>query len=226
MNFDRVRVLTFDCYGTLIDWEKGILAALRPAVSDDFSDEQLLEMYGRLEQRAEQPPFRRYRDVLRETATALARESGADESELASRILESFPSWEPFPDTVDALKRLQHRFRLVITSNVDRDLFALTNRALEVDFDGIVTAEDVRSYKPEHNHWLRVLSDLSIGRDELVHVAQSLFHDHVPAKELGIRSVWINRRAGKEGSGATIPAEASPDLTFPTLGAFADFLGL
>jgi 2-haloacid dehalogenase len=226
MDFNSVRVLTFDCYGTLIDWEKGILSAVRPAVPAGLSDERLLEMYGRHEEIAERPPFRRYRDVLRLAAAAMGRESGVDEREFETRILESFPTWEPFPDTVAALERLQHRFRLVITSNVDRDLFAMTNRKLKVGFDHIVTAEDVRSYKPGHAHWLRVLSDLSLGRDELVHVAQSLYHDHVPAKELGIRSVWINRRAGREGSGATIPAQASPDLTFPTLGAFADFLGL
>lgn len=229
MNLGCVKILTFDCYGTLIDWESGIVGALQLILRRhgcEIEDEALLELYAREEAEAERPPFRPYRHVLREAARGVGRALEIEDGALENAIVDSLGGWPPFPDTVDALRRLQRRFRLVITSNIDRDLFALTSASLGITFDHVVTAEDVRSYKPSHGHWLRVMRDLNVDRNEIVHVAQSLYHDHVPARELGIRSVWINRRAGRKGSGATVPAEAGPDLTFTTLAQLADYLRL
>lgn len=227
MQFDGVKALTFDCYGTLIDWERGIIEAFQPWLRQAnvaISDEELLEQFARIEAEEEGPPWKSYRQVLIATARRLAVLYGMEVTRVENAFVGSFGEWPPFPDTVEALRRLKKRFQLVITSNVDRDLFARTNRLLEVEFDRIITAEDVGSYKPEPAHFERAIHDLELTLDEVVHVAQSLYHDHVPAKRLGLRTVWINRRAGRQGGGATLPAEATPDLEFSTLGAFADYL--
>jgi len=222
----RFSALSFDCYGTLIDWETGILEALRPVLARHgvaCDDDWLLGLYSAAEAEAESGPYRTYREVLREVMKRIAvgltfRPSPVEIDALAL----SLPDWPPFPDTVPALRALSPRFRLAIASNTDDDLFAATRRRLGVEFDLVTTAEQVRSYKPAPAHFTRTLEGLGIGRGALLHVAQSLFHDISPAKALGLATVWVNRRVGRKGPGATPPAEAHPDLEVPDLESLVD----
>ena len=223
LDFDRFEVLTFDCYGTLIDWETGIVAALRSAASWQASDEELLERFAAHEAEAERGEYRPYRDVLAAAALGMARDTGVKlPDEAAQRFAGSVGEWPAFPDSPEALRRLGERYRLGVVTNCDEDLFAASNRRLGVRFDWVITAGRVRSYKPKPRHFEVALEEIGLPRDRILHVAQSLFHDHVPAKQLGLSTVWIDRRAGKAGSGATPPAEAEPDAVYPSLAAFAD----
>lgn len=218
-------VLTFDCYGTLIDWETGIVAALRAAGPDGWaaSDEALLERFAVHEAEAERGEYRPYREVLERAARGVARDTGVElPDEAASRFGGSVGDWPAFADSTDALRRLAGRYGLGVITNCDQDLFAASNRRLGVRFDWVTTAERVRSYKPSPRHFEVALEEIGLPMDRILHVAQSLFHDHVPAKRLGLSTVWIDRRAGRGGSGATPPAEGEPDATYPTLAAFAD----
>jgi 2-haloacid dehalogenase len=216
IDFTAKRVLTFDCYGTLIDWETGILSALQPIVTDHgvtAEDERLLALHAELESEAELGPYTPYRrllmTILRGVGERLGFTPSADEQ---SRFADSVGDWPPFADTRAALRALRRRFQLAIISNTDDDLFARTNQQLEVAFDWIVTAQQVRSYKPSLNNFRVALARIGLPTEQVLHVAQSLFHDHVPAKQLGLETVWVNRRYGKAGSGATPPAHARPDL--------------
>ncbi len=227
MDFARFGALTFDCYGTLVDWERGILDALRPmrAAHGAFveDDDALLERFGALEAAAEKGAFKSYRDILREVAFGFGREGGFEPT---AKEVETFAAsvgrWPPFPDTVEALARLSRRFRLAIVSNVDDDLFAETATRLGVDFAGVVTAQQVRSYKPARAHFDEVLRRLDLPRERVLHVAQSLYHDVAPATALGFACVWVNRRAGRAGGGATVLAQAVPDLEVPDLATLAE----
>jgi len=228
MDFKRYRVLTFDCYGTLIDWETGILAALGPvrARSDrQVSDDELLERYALAESTAQQGEYRRYREVLRavllEVAAYLGVALGRHEEEL---LAHSVGDWKPFPDTVAALKTLRNHYRLAVISNIDDDLFARSASQLEAQFDWVVTAEQVRSYKPHQNNFLRALERMNVPRAHVLHVAQSRYHDIVPASKLGIDCVWVNRRRGKKGFGATRQSDAKPSLEVATLRELADLV--
>ena len=226
------RALSFDCYGTLIDWEAGIAAVLGPWAREQglgASDEELLLAYADAEAAAERDhPAARYPDVLamafRHTGDAL----GTPVSDAwARRLGDSVPDWPAFPDSADALARLARHYELIILSNVHRDGFAGSNRQLRGDFAAIITAEDVGAYKPAENHFRALdatLPGLGVGRAELLHVAQSLYHDHVPAKREGLPSVWINRRHDRPGWGATPePTEAwAADLELPSMAAFAE----
>jgi 2-haloacid dehalogenase len=225
-DFSRFDALTFDCYGTLIDWEAGILAGLRGIVAPlgvAVGDVELLETYAREEASLEAGPYLRYRDVL---ARAAARVSGsfgvAADAALCAAFGGSVVDWPAFEDSADALRRLQARFRLGVITNCDDDLFAGSARRLGVTFDWVVTAEQVGSYKPSLRNFEVALARIDVPRERILHVAQSLFHDHVPARSLGLATAWIDRRRGKPGSGATPPAEASPDLVAPDMRSFAD----
>jgi 2-haloalkanoic acid dehalogenase type II len=230
--FDRFRALSFDCYGTLIDWESGIVAGLRRWLAGrrpDLDDEALLAAFGELETGVQAAdPGTPYPVVLGRVLEALG---GRLELPVTSAEAEAFGDsvgdWPAFPDSRDALGRLGRRFKLIILSNIDRASFSRSNARLGVTFDAIVTAEEVGSYKPDPRNFealLRTTAGLGVEAGELLHVAQSLFHDHVPAKAIGLATVWIDRRAGRPGSGATPAArvEVRPDWTFPTLAAFAD----
>jgi 2-haloacid dehalogenase len=221
----KFKVLTFDCYGTLIDWESGILEALEQLRSKSermLSDEQILEQYALVESNGQAGVYKRYREVLRNVATEMASFLGVDVDPQENDMLaNSIEHWMPFPDTIDALRHLKTRFQLAIVSNIDDDLFAHSARHLEVPFDLVVTAEQVQSYKPSHNNFLRAIERIGVPRDEILHVAQSLYHDIKPANELGLANVWINRRGGKHGFGATQPAEATPSLEVPDLATLA-----
>ncbi len=214
--------LTFDCYGTLIDWESGILTALRPHATG-VDDDALLEAFARHESDIEAGPYQRYAEVLAGCLRALGVEFGfettADEQ---AAFGQSVKDWPAFPDSPAALARLKERFKLGVITNCDDDLFAASNARLGVEFDWVITAEQARGYKPRTENFEFAFERIDVPRERILHVAQSLFHDHVPAKALGMTSVWIDRRQGRAGGGATPPADARPDLTVPTLEAFAD----
>ena len=216
IDFTTKRVLTFDCYGTLIDWETGILSTLQPILTDHgvtADAERLLALHAELESAAEQGPYAPYRQLLMTVLRGLGeRLSFTPSAAEQSRFADSVGDWPPFADTRAALRALRRRFRLAIISNTDDDLFARTNQQLDVAFDWIVTAQQVKSYKPSLNNFRQALARIGLPTEQVLHVAQSLFHDHVPAKQVGLETVWINRRHGKAGSGATPIADARPDL--------------
>jgi len=225
LDFARFEALTFDCYGTLIDWETGLANAFRSVLRAhgmDAADEDVIARYARYEAEAEAGPYLRYRDVLatglRGVAGELGVEPTAAEVEAFSR---SVADWPAFPDSADALARLARRYRLGVVTNCDDDLFAASNRRLGVAFDWIVTAEQVGSYKPDERNFQVAFERLGLPRERILHVAQSLYHDHVTAKRLGLATVWIDRRRGREGSGATPIADAAPDASFPDMASFA-----
>ena len=220
-------VLTFDCYGTLIDWETGLLTALRAELAGavaGVSDEELLEAFAAVEHAAE-IPYQPYRDVLAQALREVgARYGAAPSAEQQARFGGSVPDWPAFPDSSQALARLQQRYRLAPITNCDDDLFAGSAARLGVTFDEVVTAQQAGAYKPDERPFLLAFDRLGVPRQRILHVAQSLFHDHVTAKRLGLTSVWINRRAGRTGDGATPQAQAVPDLELPDLRSLADLL--
>ena len=217
-------VLTFDCYGTLIDWEAGIAAAARMQLGDavaGVSDEQIVSAFAEVEHEAE-VPYKSYREVLALSLRGIGERLGAPVSDAQARGFgSSVGQWPAFPDSAAALQRLQERFKLAVITNCDDDLFAQSERRLGVQFDYVITAQQAGSYKPDHANFLLAFERIDEPRERILHVAQSLFHDHVPAKALGMTSVWIDRRQGR-GGGASIEVEAHPDATFPSMAAFAD----
>jgi 2-haloacid dehalogenase len=223
-SFADARVLTFDCYGTLIDWEAGILAALRPAVGvDTASGEELLRDYADIEAAAEASAWRPYREILAGSMAQVCRIHGIEPTpEDLAAFGGSVADWPAFPDSADALARLRSRYDLGVITNCDDDLFAMSNLKLGEPFRWVVTAQQARSYKPSTHNFEVAFERIGLPRDSIVHVAQSLFHDHVPAKDLGLKTVWINRRHGGGGTGATPVADARPDLTFTDMASFAD----
>jgi 2-haloacid dehalogenase len=228
IDFAHTEVLTFDCYGTLIDWETGILSALRPVLrvhSVDVSDAQVLEQFAQLESTLESGDYRPYREILKEVMIGLGRTFEFEPTPIElNSLATSVVEWPAFADSSAALHALKKRFKLGIISNIDDDLFAASNRRLGVTFDWVITAQQVHSYKPSTLNFEVALERIGVPQDHLVHVAQSLFHDHVPAKSLGLTTVWVNRRAGKSGPGATPPANAQPDLEVPDLRTLASML--
>jgi 2-haloacid dehalogenase len=200
MDFAQYDWLTFDCYGTLIDWEPGLLAVLRPMLAAhgrDLADQGILELYAALEAREEAGEYRTYRQVLESVVQKLAARLGfsADHREIRA-LPNSVPDWRPFPDTVAAPR-------------------------LEVPFDAVITAQQARSYKPSLNNFRLALERIGEPPARVLHVAQSLYHDVAPAKELGMSAVWVDRRAGKPGTGATPRALAETDLVVPDMATLA-----
>ena len=225
LDFDRFDVLTFDCYGTLIDWEAGILAALRPALAahgTEAPDDALLEAFARHEAEVEAGPYERYRDVLGSVLTAMlghrgAAPSGAEVATFGGSVVD----WPAFPDSPAALQRLHDRFRLGVITNCDDDLFAASQAKLGVEFDWVVTAQQAKRYKPNPRGFELMFERVGIPPSRILHVAQSLYHDHVPAKRLGLSTAWVDRRGDRPGFGATPPAEATPDLRVPDMATLA-----
>lgn len=223
--------LTFDCYGTLVDWERGIVAALEPwrrRVRLEADDETLLVAFGEAESRFEAAhPDMLYSELLAEVQKDLGKRFDAPVSEAEARDFgQSVKDWPAFPDSAEALAYLKQHHKLAILSNVDRASFAHSAKKLGVAFDLVVTAQDVGSYKPALAHFhlgLDTLAGLGVPRAKVLHVAQSLFHDHVPAKKVGLPTVWINRRRGTGAEGATPPAGAvKPDLEVPSMAALVE----
>jgi 2-haloacid dehalogenase len=231
LRFADFEALSFDCYGTLIDWEAGIAAVLVPWARRcglDRDQEQLLEAYAAAEAKAElEHPGELYRDILARSFRTLGDQVGASVTdEDAAALASSVPDWPAFEDSHDALSVLGERFKLIILSNVDRVSFAGSRARLGVEFTSVLTAEEIGSYKPSPRNFDALgveVQRLGIDRGRLLHVAQSLFHDHAPAKRAGLRTVWINRRHDRPGWGATPapPVEVTPDWEFPSMAAFA-----
>jgi len=225
MDFSRFNTISFDCYGTLIDWESGILPVLRRLLADhrqNLSDAALLELYGEFEAEAESGPYRSYRKVLESVVRQFGKRCGFEPTPAEVRSLhESVPAWRPFADTVEALQRLQTRYRLVVISNIDDDLFAETRKHLGVDFAAVITAQQACSYKPSINNFQIALGRLGMDPSRLLHAAQSIYHDVIPAQSLGIGTVWVNRKSARPGIGAVRAASARPDLEVPDVASLA-----
>jgi 2-haloacid dehalogenase len=225
LDLSRFEVLSFDCYGTLIDWESGLWQALRPLLGRHrvaLDRDAALELYGALEAEEERGAYRDYKTVLAAVLAGIgARHGFVPDAAETARFVGSVRDWPPFGDTVAALRLLGRRFKLAILSNVDDDLFAQTARHLVVPFDWVITAQQLRSYKPARRNFELALERIGVPKDRLLHVAQSLFHDIAPARALGLATVWVNRRHGQAGAGATPPAHARPDLEVPDLATLA-----
>lgn len=214
MKMTDFKALTFDCYGTLIDWESGIYEQLVPYFGSIASRDALLEAFAQHETAIQQQqPDLRYDQLLAEVFRALCTHFGQQcPEEAATAFGASVGAWPPFPDTAAALQQLKRHFKLYILSNVDRESFRKSNEQLGVVFDGIFTAEDIGSYKPELRNFQYLKAKLAhdgISPDQILHTAQSLYHDIQPANSVGLATAWIDRRQGLEGSGATSPVDPS-----------------
>lgn len=225
LDFSQFQVMTFDCYGTLIDWETGIFSALCPLLAahgKTISDFELLNLYSELESEAERGEFRAYREVLKSVVRGFGERLGFQPTESQIRSLpDSLASWPPFPDTVAALRKLKSRCRLAIISNVDDDLFAPTARHLEVNFDEVITAQQAGAYKPSLEIFQLAKQRLGVAPAQWLHVGQSIYHDVIPAKSLGIETVWVKRPSPRPGAGAAKAASGQPDLEVPDLKTLA-----
>lgn len=230
MKLTDFTALTMDCYGTLIDWETGILNALRPwatAQGVTASADALLEAFGRIEaEEEERTPAKRYSELLAAVHLRLARHFGVkEEAGAASAFGQSIRDWPAFADTADSLRYLHRYYKLIVVSNVDRASFAFSHAKLGVTLDAVITAEDVGSYKPSLRNFeyaLKELAAMGIAKDKVLHTAQSLFHDIKPAKAMGLATMWIDRRHDKPGAGATpIPDGApAPDMVASSMADF------
>jgi len=219
---DDFEIITFDCYGTLIDWESGIVRAFQTEAALDglaLDAGEIIAAYMAEEPAVESEQYRRYREILAQTAQRVAARLGWQITlERAAFLAASLPSWQPFPDTNPALERLARRFQLGILSNIDDDLLAATRRHFPVSFDLIVTAAQVKSYKPGLAHFREALA--RAGGKRLLHAAQSYFHDVEPAVTLNLPVAWINRKSERIRTGGLTPAYEVRDLS-----ALADLLG-
>jgi 2-haloacid dehalogenase len=229
LDFSRYEILTFDCYGTLINWEDGILGCLHrmlAAHSKDADDATILRLYGDFEAGAEDGEYRCYRDVLYSVVQQFGKHFGfAPTDQEARSLAASMKEWKPWPDTVMALAALENRFRLAIISNVDDDLFATTRPQLKVSFAEIVTAQQARAYKPSLEIFELALRRLGVPPRRVLHVGQSLYHDVIPAQSLGLATVWVNRPSARKNVGAVKAVEARPDMQVASLADLAAACG-
>jgi len=225
LNFTQFQVLSFDCYGTLIDWETGIFSALGSILAahgKSIADAELLKVYSELESEAEQGEFCSYREVLGSVVRGFGERLGFKPTEAQVRSLpDSLPDWPPFPDTIAALAQLKKRYQLAVISNVDDDLFAPTARRLQVAFDYVITAQQARAYKPSLQMFELAQQRTGVAPGQWLHVAQSVYHDVIPARSLGIATVRVNRPSSRPGSGAAKAALGQPDLEVPNLETLA-----
>lgn len=216
-------LLTFDCYGTLIDWELGMKSALKEILTRKglhSNTDQLIKRYIEIELEIEQETYRKYKEILILGVKKLFAEKNIKLSCSEERVFaDTIATWPPFKETKKALKRLKEKYRLAILSNVDNEIIKHSIELIGVEFDGVITAEMVRSYKPSHAHWNKLLELFKpTKKDEVLHVSSSYVHDVVPAKELGFKVAWINRKGEKR------PGKYKPDYEFSNLTALADFL--
>jgi 2-haloacid dehalogenase len=225
INFNQYKALTFDCYGTLIDWENGILGVLKPlliAHNTNLDDDQIIELFAEFEAELENGDYIKYREVLKRVVQKFGeRFSFAPTANELNSLADSIQHWLPFPDTVEALRALKQNFKLVIISNVDDDLFAFSAKYLEIKFDEIITAEQAKSYKPSLNNFRLAIERIDLPLDQILHVAASVYHDIVTAKSLGLSTVWVNRRAVQKAVSTTGSAISQPDLEVPDLKTLA-----
>ena len=227
-DFSRFSIITFDCYGTLIDWESGILGAIRPIISAHgahLSDAEILRMYGEIEADEESGEYQPYREILRAVVRGFGTRLGFVPSEKEQESLpNSLVHWKPFPDTVTALRQLKQKFKLGILSNIDDDLFSATAPQLEVDFDHVVTAAQASAYKPSPDIFRLAQERMALPPQEWLHAGQSIYHDVIPAQSIGVATVWVNRPSPLPNSGAAKPAQAKPDVELASLQELADLV--
>ena len=222
MKLTQFKALTFDCYGTLIDWESGMVAALKPLtakVKRPLTRDEILEAHARHESSQQhETPAKRYSELLAVVYKRLAEEWGVPQSwDECLAYGNSIRDWPAFPDSADALAYLKQHYKLVILSNIDNASFAHSNRKLGVTFDAVYTAEDIGSYKPaarNFDYMLDKLKTLGLEKKDILHTAESLFHDHRPANDQGLHNCWIFRRFDKEGFGATMNPGVMPTYDF------------
>ena len=222
MKLSQFKVLTFDCYGTLIDWESGMVEALQPLAKRaprPLTRNQILEAHAKHEAAQERwTPGRTYRDLLAVVYKRLAEDWDIDASWAECQAYgRSVGNWPAFPDSAEALQYLKKHYKLVILSNVDNESFAASNKKLQVAFDAVLTAEDIGSYKPDERNFrymLERLGAMGYGKADILHTAESLFHDHEPANRIGLTSCWIWRRHADTGFGATMAPSVKPTYQF------------
>lgn len=228
LEFARFTIITFDCYGTLIDWETGILGAIRPILSAHgahLSDVEILRMYGEIEAEEESGEYQPYKEILRAVVRGLGIRLGFVPSEKEQQSLpDSLASWKPFPDTAAALRQLKQKFKLGILSNIDDDLFSATAPQLQVEFDHVVTASQAHAYKPSLDIFRLAQRRIALPPQQWLHAGQSIYHDVIPAQSLGIATVWVNRPSHLPNSGAAKPARGKPDVEVSSLQALADLV--
>ncbi len=224
MDYSRIRLLSFDCYGTLIDWRKSILDILEPLFNETgvvFSRDELFEVFLQADRGMTGSMYMPYREMLAEILLLMADELRVSISHGSRYILsDRFGDWQPFPDTIESLQALKERYRLAILSNVDDDLFSITSALLGIEFDYILTAEQLGSYKPSEKNFNLAQERFGLGLEEILHVAQSIHHDIIPSNTLGWNNVWVNRYAEPE---RTDPREF-PDLEVPDLASLVRIL--
>ena len=226
LDFDRFEWLSFDCYGTLVDWETGISTAVAGALAShgvSRTTAEILALFADAEPRAQTAQgYVEYRVALRQVMALIGADLGLEftESELGC-LADSLPDWPVFPDASAALKTLQSRCKLAIISNVDDDLFAGSALRLGVDFDAVITSQQVRAYKPDLSSFHAALERMGCDKDRWLHIGESLYHDIGPANRMGIPSVWVNR---PDRGGGTRPTDAVPDLEVPDLAALAGIM--
>lgn len=222
MKLSDFKALTFDCYGTLIDWESGMVEALKPLTSrmkKSLPRDHILEAHARHESSQQAyTPTMKYSELLAVVFRRLAEEWGVAASwDECQAYGNSVKDWPAFSDSVEALACLKRHFKLVILSNIDNASFARSNQRLQVSFDAIYTAQDIGSYKPSDRNFdymIAKLQSLGIAKSEILHTAESLFHDHAPANKHGLASCWIYRRHDQQGFGATMNPGAAPKHNF------------
>lgn len=228
MNLDiaDIRAVSFDCYGTLIDWQSGLAAAvapLRAGLPQIPSGQSLFSAFAKLEREAERPPYCSYKDVLRQVMSGLTGVAGP--CELLDALWRSIADWPAFSDTPDSLRRLKARFgRLAVLSNIDNDLFEASQARLGVRLDTLVTAQQVRSYKPDERNFRALLKALDLEPDQVLHIAESRYHDIEPAAKLGFRTAWIQRQAGASASGEPLNRSLKADVRARSLAELCDLL--
>ena len=212
LDTDQVELITFDCYGTLVDWESGIRAALglQLQAAGLSWQERFFELYLEYESREQCQTYRPYKEILTIAEAGVLSQAGVEPLP-KPMLAASLGAWRPFDDTVPVLEGLRQKFKLGVLSNIDRDLFAQTARQLRVRFDVVVTAEDVRYYKPGSAHFDKMLELTGLDKHRVLHVAQSLYHDIRPCKDMKIPCVWINRR-GQQRPESLLPLAEFPDL--------------
>ena len=228
LDFSRFRIITFDCYGTLIDWETGILGAIRPILSahnSHLEDAEILRMYGEIEADEESGAYQSYKEILRAVVLGFGARLGFGPSENEQRSLaNSLANWTPFPDTVTALRQLKQKFKLGILSNIDDELFAATAPQLKTGFDHVVTASQAGAYKPSPDIFRLAQKKIGLPAEQWLHAGQSIYHDVIPAQSMGIATVWVNRPSPLPNSGAAKPARGKPDVEVSSLKDLADLM--
>jgi 2-haloacid dehalogenase len=228
LDFSGFNIITFDCYGTLIDWETGILGAIRPILSAHnahLSDVDILRMYGEIEAEDESGAYQPYKEILQSVVRGFGTRLGFVPSEKEQHSLpNSLPKWKPFPDTVAALRQLKQNFKLGILSNIDDDLFSATAHQLEIRFDHVVTASQAHAYKPSLDIFSLAQKKIGLPPQQWLHAGQSMYHDVIPAQSIGVATAWVNRPSPLPNSGAAKPALGKPDVEVSSLRELADLI--